>query len=526
METKQPFQLKKHFEWFWLPRLRQRPHRRPYDILEGDLDRALRSAGCALCWLANEHDGQTMRSYLAEHSQDTLVQGEMVASWGACAYHAWTLGRLEQKRHGAVLGLALSYEDLLKHLSRFWNEEHRVPAPPPIGGACRFCQRVRWRNDIIAERLLLRLVEQAPALTPSTPSLCLPHIGNMARLLRQPRRGSSARLNKEERARCMRLLLERASEQITSLLQKAPFGKEEMDLLVTLLVGERLALPVLQGANASDVLSPPLPSEYQRLLADTEGGTQPLGCPLCDLAAQQDQQAIAHLLEAAPLPTRNGAEQLPFASAAWCHAHSWLAHDLWCSQQGDLPASALPAAVRWFAEQALKVLATHTPPFPPLECPVCSARAEAVRQALPEVLRTPWQPPHLLCLSHWRLAWNALASQVTPADRKKKQGAWASARASMRQRLSRSSNTAEERPSELPSWAGIQEAALTGLTMGLAAYIRRFDAYQRAAGRGPKGWEERAWEVVLACFVGNEPIQYPARLPGKPPALGRGDQHV
>ncbi len=529
METQQWLQIKRPLQ-HWLPHWNQRPRNLPNDVLERDLDRALRSGGCPLCWLALEYAGQTMRSYLAEHSQDVQVQREMLATWGACASHAWALGRLEQQRYRAVFMLALSYEDLLKHLCHFWQEERRVPAPPAIGGTCRFCQRARWLDTVFAERLVLRLMRPAaPPVPNAIPNLCLPHLGSVTRLLKWPQRSFIARFGDEERLLGVQVLVESAAKQLTSLLQKEAFAVEEVRRLVALLVGERIALPAAQDVGNSDETSLPFQAEQQHDL--TGGGARPgrslsLGCMLCDRAAQQSQQVLVHLLIAVPTSEAGGTEPLqPPSAPAWCHSHSWLAHDLWRTQQADAPASALPAIFRRSAEWALEALTRHSLPTPSRACPACRAGEESARLALPMVLGTHWQPPHLLCLEHWRLAWNALLSQRASAGGRRKQAIWTGVRAIFHKHLIRGGG-AGELPQELPAWVSTQEAALRELSKGLAAYMRRFDAYQRTAGRGPQGWEERAWEVVLACFVGNEPIQYPTRLLGRSPTGGKAEPHV
>lgn len=529
METYQWLQIKKHLQ-HRLPHWNPRPRILPNDVLWRDLDRALRSGGCPLCWLAIEYAGQAMRSYLAEHSQDVQVQREMLATWGACASHAWALGRMEQQRYGAVFMLALSYEDLLQHLCRFWQEERRVPTPPAIDGPCRFCQRTRWVDTVFAERLVLRLVQPAaPPVPDATPNLCLPHLGSAARLLMWPQHGFIARFGYEERLRCVQLLVESAAKQLASLLQKVAFTGEEVSRLVALLVGERMVLPAVQEVCNSEEPSQPFQAENQHNL--TGGGAKgerplPLGCTLCDLAAEQSQQVLAQLLEAVPTNEARGAERLqPSYATAWCHAHSWLANDLWRSQQVDMSASALPVGFRRSAEEALEALTRHSLPTTSQACPACRVGEESARQALPAVLGTHWQPPHLLCLAHWRLAWDALSLQSAPPGGRRKQAIWNSVQAIFRKRLIRGGGAGEP-PQELPVWVGTQEAALRGLSKGLAAYLRRFDAYPRAAGRGPKGWEERAWEVVLSCFVGNEPIQHPTRLLGRSSTEGKAAPHV
>jgi len=70
------------------------------DMFDADLDRARRKPGCALCRLIQEHDQQTMHSFLWEYCTDPHIGMKISKSWGFCPSHTWSLAVLEHERMG------------------------------------------------------------------------------------------------------------------------------------------------------------------------------------------------------------------------------------------------------------------------------------------------------------------------------------------------------------------------------------------------------------------------------------------
>lgn len=183
--------------------------RRPADVVDAALDRALAEPGCPVCRLMGRAAERYFDGLLWELVNDPGVRQELRASLGLCPRHWWGLVYVEQTVTRNVLGLAILLQDVTARVAealgarsaqdrRGHSGRWRMRGARPTAGLaerlarCPACKHETWAQQTYLGRLVERL-QAAPEAEREWP-LCPGHLraalaprGSAARLLPRPR---------------------------------------------------------------------------------------------------------------------------------------------------------------------------------------------------------------------------------------------------------------------------------------------------------------------------------------------------
>ncbi len=486
------------------------------DMFDADLDRARRKPGCALCRLIQEHDQQTMHSFLWEYCTDPHIGMKISKSWGFCPSHTWSLAVLEHERMGDGLGITIVYQALLRQLRRSLSSEHQagkksvppmLPSGPEVGSTnCRFCQATQREESLFLSRLVKRFQQVISSdgerdWSSLHTALCLPHIRQLLQRcakegavpasrrnpsLRQSSRGVSLKSSWQGEMQSMTASLSRLTlRSVTELSHLAPATQpvwSKVTQRLALLVGDREALPVLIGTNTQRAAP-------RQLLLVTSRRSQPQSpindaCPVCSIEASACIERCLRIVDSGATLSTMG---------SLCQSHHWiLAASVVLQQQTER----IERYLSWLEQQIEQQLAALTGAQEDNVCQnerycmVCALAAEVGSEVISSIVQGLRQnhddstatKDRLLCLYHWRKAHVSCSSEPDTMM--------------VQQRL-----------------LDQQRQHLTELDRSVEAYLARFNTSKRERGEVPDILEAAwAWERLLAFFAGEPVLVY--RLDG------------
>lgn len=407
-----PFRQRRHT---WLP---------ARDLLDGDLDRARRKPGCALCRLAQEHDQQLMHSFLWEYCTDPAVGAEARARWGFCPYHSWSLAIWEREHMGDSLGISMIYHPLLKQCQRLFRTALRhVPVGPEISSVlCRFCAAAQREETWFLQRLVTRGLRAAESDEQRSwdelhTELCVPHLQLFLQAcgaaMPAPQRSwfqrpatvlLTAGLSPEH-ARLVSAFSESLAQRMRVLRQAGAVRSDDQQVLL-----EQTAL--LTGAHGCLPLSFPaeLPLSRQMLLftgpRSQFQSPESLACPVCAAASAACLQWCREICVR---------DAVVLLASVFCRSHRWLLA-AWSS--GEAQPEEQAAYASWMQQHCTEQLEAFASPIhhetaraKPV-CSFCLMLQKASEQRIAALLRDMRAAPvglafptnALLCLAHWRQA--------------------------------------------------------------------------------------------------------------------------
>ncbi|BAS28504.1 hypothetical protein LIP_2674 [Limnochorda pilosa] len=155
---------------------------RPFDVVDLALEAAAEVPGCVICSAARRATERSFDALLWELVNDPAVRGRIREALGFCPRHTWELVRVERTRTRNVLGKAILFEDIIRHVSvllRNPQPRRALTTRPP----CPACVDEREAERTYLERVLQLAQEglSRHVTPPTTGSLCSRHLAAAAK---------------------------------------------------------------------------------------------------------------------------------------------------------------------------------------------------------------------------------------------------------------------------------------------------------------------------------------------------------
>ena len=188
----------------------------PKHALYFDLIDACAETGCPVCRLSLKSTRRYLDGVMYEYVNDPGARDDLRAARGYCNKHAWWLTEI----HGASLGVAIVYEDILRsvagavegvpdgHKARARAEELLKRLRP--AGECPACTHRDTKEGHVLNTLLKHIHDERLAAALKTSSgLCLPHLVRAVELVKDNNTlGRLAALQQEKLVRLQNELAE------------------------------------------------------------------------------------------------------------------------------------------------------------------------------------------------------------------------------------------------------------------------------------------------------------------------------